>query len=274
LVIENKYSKAIINPNLGGCLQSLVLNNRQIIKEIKDPAYFSGAILFPFVNRIKNGVFRYNNSEYKLEINEVSKNNALHGMVHNKVCNLVRHRQNKLELFLENVDAKNQLFNFSILLKYEIYEYSLKLIVKIKNTGRNIFPFSIGWHPYFFSNNLKNSNLIFKGIKKIILDKKGIPEMISNDKTTIINKFNGLDNCYKILGNNISFITPDYKINFKSSFENRYLQIYQPIKIKDVIALEPTTSISDSFNNKIDLMEIQPREEKKFIWLIDLNINK
>lgn len=274
MVIESKYSKAIINPNLGGCLQSLVLNNRQIIKEIKDPAYFSGAILFPFVNRTKNGVFRYNNSEYNLEINEDSKNNALHGIVYNKVFNVVSHSQNKLELYLENVDTKNKLFNFSILLNYEINENSLNLIIKIKNIGRNIFPFSIGWHPYFFSKNLENSNIIFKGIQKIFLDKKGIPKKFNNDKTTIINKFHGLDNCYKILGNKSSFITPDYKINFKSSFKNRYLQVYQPIKIKDVIALEPTTSISDSFNNKIDLMEIQPSKEKKFNWLIDLDINK
>ena len=65
-----------------------------------------------------------------------------------------------------------------------------------------------------------------------------------------------------------------YFRNSRSSFKNRYLQVYQPIKIKDVIALEPTTSISDSFNNKIGLMEIQPSEEKKFNWLINLDINK
>ena len=40
--------------------------------------------LFPFANRIKDGLYSFNEIEYQLEINQKEENNALHGLVYNK----------------------------------------------------------------------------------------------------------------------------------------------------------------------------------------------
>ena len=43
-----------------------------------------------------------------------------------------------------------------------LFENSLQLKVTVKNTDNSTFPYILGWHPYFLSDDLSNSFLKFK----------------------------------------------------------------------------------------------------------------
>jgi len=114
---------------------------------------------------------------------------------------------------------------------------------------------------------LFNSTLKFDSDKRVLLDKDLITENTekynSESKLKIENK--KLDYCYFLKSNVVEFNTPKYKLAVHSSSDTGFLQVYTP-PIENVIAIEPTTGISNSFNNKIGLQTLSPKEEYDISW--------
>ena len=69
----------------------------------------------------------------------------------------------------------------------------------------------------------------------------------------------------------MQFNTPKYQLIISASSENTFLQAYTPPKLNS-IAIEPTTGVSDSFNNKIGLQILNANESYDVTW--NLKINK
>lgn len=276
-LLENKVvltdlknrSCATIYLDLGGSIQELTLDDNKIIKNLKSLPYsssYSSAILFPFTNRIKNGTYSFYNNEYNLELNENAKN-AIHGLVYNKKFKIVNHKINvdfaSITLSYQEIQKpKGFPFNYDIILTYTLSQTELNLEVIVKNTDSKTFPFTLGWHPYFYSSDLFNSFLKFNSTKKVVLDPKMIP--IKIDKISPIDKKfqiknKKFDDCFIVNDKNISFETPTYSINISSSLNENYIQIYTPNKT-NAIAIEPMTGPANSFNNKLGLKVLNPNE--------------
>ena len=68
--------------NQGASLQELTIGGEAIIQDLNPLDYkdsFASSILFPFANRIKDGVYSFNNEKFQLEKNQTEEQNALHG---------------------------------------------------------------------------------------------------------------------------------------------------------------------------------------------------
>jgi len=65
-------------------------------------------------------------------------------------------------------------------------------------------------------------------------------------------------------------MTPGYILELKSSEKDSYLQLYTPPH-KNTIAIEPTTGVSNSFNNGIGLKTLQPNETYTISWNLKIN---
>ncbi|MFT5250425.1 MAG: aldose 1-epimerase [bacterium] len=279
---SNNTTHAKIFLNLGGSLQNLILNNKVIIKDLyplKYDASYASAILFPFVNRVKDGTYKFMQKEYKLAINLKEENNAIHGLVYNKEFNIV-HQEVTEELatisieYVQNERSIGFPFYYTLLLTYTLTNNTLTLKVKVKNTDTHPFPFNIGWHPYFMSSNLYESFLSFKSEQKLTFNEDMIPRKIKdiNIDEQIQIKDKKLDDCYILKTNTVGFKTPDYSIKIHSSSEKNYIQLYTP-KLKNTIAIEPTTGVSNSFNNKIGLQILEKEETYNVQWTINLQEN-
>jgi aldose 1-epimerase len=270
-------SKAQISLNEGGRLSNLVFEDTQVLADFDASTYennYASSILFPFVNRIKDGKYTFNNSKYKLNCNEVDKNNALHGLVYNKTfaCTKKALTLNDASVTLQYKDfGKHQgfPFKFNIELIYTLNKKGIIVSVNIINKDEKPFPFSLGWHPYFYSKNLYNSTLSFRSNKKYVFDNQ---QIISG--TTDLNiempfqlKTVTLDDCYPLKTNEIDFLTPEYSFNIASTSKENFLQLYTP-EVRNVIAIEPMTGAVDNFNNKIGLQTLQPNETYNMKWLM------
>ena len=277
LTSSDGASNAQISLNQGGRLSSLVFEDIQVLADFEASTYennYASSILFPFVNRIKDGKYTFNNSKYQLSCNEGDKNNALHGLVYNKtfVCTKKVLTLNDASVTLQYKDNGKHLgfpFKFNIELTYTLNKKGIILSVKIANKDKKNFPFSIGWHPYFYSKNLDNSTLNFSSNKKYVFDNQ---QIISG--TTDLNiempfrlKAVTLDDCYQLKTNEIYFSTPEYSFNIESTSKENFLQLYTP-EVRNVIAIEPMTGAADNFNNKIGLQTLQPNETYNMKWLI------
>ncbi len=276
---EDKEIYAEIALNLGASLQELTLNSTPIIKPLKPLTYkdtYASSILFPFANRIKDGTYAFNGKNFSLPINEPDKNNALHGLVFNKTFEVIEEKTTETEATITLLyQEKNRVLGFpytyAIQLKYILKANGLSLQLTVKNTDDKVFPFTTGWHPYFYSNNLNKSSLSFKSSTQLLVNER----CITTSSTTVTNTENfelkdkQLDDCFVLSNNNVTFNTPNYSLLINSTSEKSFLQLYTPPK-KNTIAIEPTTGVSDSFNNNMGLETLAPNKTYQVNWNLKL----
>jgi aldose 1-epimerase len=278
----HKRSYAKIHLNLGGSLQELVLNNHHIIKELSPLTYdntYASSILFPFANRVARGIYVFDGVQFFLNINQLEEDNALHGLVYNKIFELVEQKTTYQQAVVllryeEHSHSQGFPYTYKIDVKYTLTNERLNVSVSVINTDSKVFPFTIGWHPYFNSGDLFKSALIFNSSKKTVMDKRnitlGLKDITLADKFMIEDK--SLDDCFVLDSNEVFFETPEYKFVLTSSEKDCFLQLYTPPK-PNTIAIEPTTGVSDSFNNGIGIKTLQPNEIYNIEWRLKIQNN-
>lgn len=278
---KEKTSSASICLEEGGRLEELKFDGVFLIKEQPGFEYkdsYASSILFPFASRIQDGKYSFQENDYQLDCNQTGKN-ALHGLVYNKEFKLIEKEENTNSCsvtigYQETKENQGFPYTYEIYLTYTLTEKEISLSVKIKNTDSKTFPFTLGWHPYFISDDLSKSVLNFKSDKKIAFDENLITKEVVALKTPEIFKIEEkqLDDCFILNTNKIGFSTPTYQIEITTDLEDNYLQIYTPTGFS-VIAIEPMTGVSNSFNNKIGLQILQPTESYALVWNVKFNNN-
>lgn len=278
---NKKNTSAIISLFEGGRLKELKLNNKQLIQEIPNFDYkesYGSSILFPFASRIENGKYIYQNKEYQFNCNDGGKN-ALHGLVYNKKFEVLKKTEcekyaSVVISYQETEATKGFPFTYEIQLIYTLFENEIDLSIKIENTDTKSFPFTLGWHPYFLSENLHNSILKFKSDKKIEFNENLITKRVIDFKSKEEFKIEDkqLDDCFILKSDSVQFLTPNYQIEIKSNQKENYLQLYTP-KGLPIIAIEPMTGVSNSHNNKIGLQNLKPKKTHTITWFVKLNNN-
>ncbi|WP_226064529.1 aldose 1-epimerase [Kaistella polysaccharea] len=277
LVNETQHTSAKINLNAGGSLQELIFNGITIISDLESSGYsdiYASAILFPFANRIKLGKYTFKEKQFNLEKND--GNNALHGLVYNKIFHFVESEESEsyasVTIAYQEKDIVSGFpFKFSIFLTYTLTTEGINLKVDVKNEDNKAFPFNLGWHPYFFSSNLKESNLEMDSTTKLIFDLEmiatGVEDSVVKKPFSIGERY--FDDCFKLNKSSIIFKTPVYFVKLSSDSEDNYLQIHTP-NIKNILAIEPITGPANSFNNKIDLQILEPGKTYSVKWNIEI----
>ncbi|GAA3572207.1 aldose 1-epimerase [Snuella lapsa] len=272
------YAKIFLN--LGASLQELTLDGHPLIKDLHPLTYnntYASSVLFPFANRIKDGKYSFQGETYAFDINEEPLNNALHGLVYNKTFKLAKQHvaHNAAEVILvysETDPVEGFPFKYTIQLTYSLTKNGLDLRVSVKNEDTKPFPFTLGWHPYFLSDNLYKSSLSFDADKTLVFDDRnittGLKDIEKSEVFCVEDKT--LDDCFVLNSNQFTFNTPKYRFEItSSSIENNFLQLYTPPH-KNTIAIEPTTGVSDSFNNGLGLQTLEPKQIYSISWILKI----
>ncbi|WP_242202360.1 aldose 1-epimerase [Aestuariivivens insulae] len=275
----NKKLYAKIYLDEGASLQELTLSGQAIIQDLSPLTYantYASSILFPFANRVKGGVYTFEGDTYQLEANQREEHNALHGLVYNKTFSVVDGQVdvNSATLILEYNETNASVgfpYTYHIQLKYVFSQEGLSLGVIVKNTSSKAFPFTLGWHPYFCSDNLYESEIQMDSSQKIVLGEGNITKGVekTNTESPLKIKDQQLDDCWILNSDEVVFKTPKYHLQFNATGDNNYLQLYTPPKT-NTIAIEPTTGVSDSLNNKIGLQILQPNEAHNMEWRLKI----
>lgn len=269
--------KATFHPHQGGRLVKLTYQDQLVIDELETMPYeesYAGAILFPFANRIQDGTYQFKAKNFQLACNEKGKNNAIHGLIYNQNFEVTKQEETPTQAVLElNYAEKNSPqgfpFQYQVQLYYALSNEGLTLQVEVKNTGSEAFPFTLGWHPYFYCDDVEKSFLSFTSHKVILMNDKnialGVSEHPVENPYSLKNK--QLDDCFVLNGREVEFFTPHYKFELQGYPKSNYLQLYTPLN-EQRIAIEPMTGISDSFNHKKGLQVVKPGKSKKETWQI------
>ena len=272
---------AKIDLKRGGTLQDLILNGVKVIEQKNYFNYsdsFASSILFPFVNRLKGGIYFFKNKSYQLPINEIG-GNAHHGLVFDKRFILDNYELIEsdavINLSYESKGEEGYPFPFKIEIEYMIGFDFMNLNVTITNLSNRDIPYSIGWHPYFVSSDLFKSSVQFNKSHDIVSDDLGVANhrLRSNGLVNINPGNDRLDNCFQLKSNEIKFSTPNYLLSLSCDCDPIFLQIYNP-PFKDLFAIELTSGISNSLNNEIGLDVLEQYKSRKISWKLSIIPNE
>lgn len=278
LIDKETNSKAVIAlNNEGGRLKTLIFNDKKIIQDLEHKPYtksHAGAILFPFANRINQGQYNFEGKHYTLDCNEQGRENAIHGLIFNKVFVVDEAIESKQSAqvtlsYTENNPPSGFPFPYKVEMLYKLKKHALELKIKVHNIGEHSFPFNLGWHPYFCVSDFDSAFLSFQSHKQVIFNENlislGIAETLIPDPYSLKDK--KLDDCFVLFDKNVELYTKDYTVGISGKPKSDYLQIYAPPK-ENRLAVEPMTGISDSFNHKRGIHILNPNHSKNEKWTI------
>lgn len=115
-------------------------------------------ILFPFPNRIRDGVFVHRGKTYRLPKNDSAHANAIHGFAPRnpwRVFGYGTHADNAwvhadFQISADAPEAEGLWPGDGMLsVVYRMIPDRLRIEMRVRNTGDEPFPFGVGLHPYF-----------------------------------------------------------------------------------------------------------------------------
>ena len=156
------HGQSLVAVEVGGGLRSYRHNGIDILDGYYEdevcPAG-SGQLLAPWPNRLGDGRFTWNGREYQLPITEVSKSNAIHGLVRWANWTLPEpetlHSPWTAGTPVEHVTVSHRLhpqpgwpwaLDFRVV--YRLSEGGLEVRTWMTNLSTEACPVGIGWHPY------------------------------------------------------------------------------------------------------------------------------
>lgn len=268
-------------PSYGGAMHELTFQGQSLLETATDEATFlaqtqkaySGAQLFPYPNRIKDGTYTWDGTEYDFPINDSAGNNSLHGFVHGVPFEIATlEEENGIVKIAYNYDGSNAgyPFKFRLTNTFQLLEKGVEIVTKVGNTDNKPIPMGHGWHPYFsFGEQVTELKLQIDTNVHYPIDK----DLIPTGKEESFNYFSRLgsigefelNHCFKIAEGETKMVSiHSFKRNLSLkiiSKDYRFLQVYIPPD-RNSIALEPQTCAPDAMNNGIGLITIPPNESK------------
>ena len=115
-------------------------------------------ILFPFPNRIRDGVFAHDGTTYQLAKNDPAKANAIHGFSPRNPWQVFGYGADATGAWVHgdfqlsvNAPEADRVWPGDALLSvvYRLREDRLRIDSRVRNMGERPFPFGFGLHPYF-----------------------------------------------------------------------------------------------------------------------------
>jgi aldose 1-epimerase len=286
-VTTGEYVSVI--PEFGTNVNELVLgkkgNNYSIIagdavyEDFIKNAWHKGSKLIPYPNRINDGTYFFDCCRYRLPINFVKQNHAIHGLIYDKKFNLVGQHKDETSIAVDleykyAQDVPGFPFFFSVLIHYALSERGVLCKTRITNNGSERMPAGDGWHPYFKTNGIIDDLWLQLPSQELL---EVNDRMIPTGRITQFDKYVNLtpigsqkfDSCFALpqIESRAGTQLHDPKQSLRiflwqetGEMKYNYLQVYIP-PARDSIALEPMTCPADAFNSGKGLIVLEPGQD-------------
>ena len=283
VTISTSGVSAIISTE-GAALIGLAVDNFDLIEPNTRDGLYAGKILAPWPNRIKDGKYSFNKKNYQLPINEVSKNNSLHGLVANSLLEITF--QNHSKVILKYLLDQPAIYPGKLQLQvtYEIIESGIEITVLSENVGGISAPYGVSIHTYLVAGESVKNNELFLQIPadqflevdaERLLPIKLQPVTGTNfdfiDSKKISDLF--IDHAFKYSSDysrSISLLNAEgqgAEVIFDD--QSKWIQIHTADRdlqgdSRMAVAIEPMTCPPDAFNSGIDLIVLEPGKKHEY----------
>jgi aldose 1-epimerase len=275
----------------GALLNSFSLNGKNVVDGFSsvDEAIenstngFKSSRLSPFVCRMKNGEYKFDGVNYKIEKFYLPPH-AIHGLLYDAAYEVAATSTDETSASVTltatyKAEDKGYPFHFtsSIVWKLEANN-KLTVTTTVYQSNGKAIPFAEGWHPYFkLDETIDSSTLQFNSNQLVEFDETLIPtgNIVADERFIegALLKDIFLDNCFKLNNNNqpaAILKNESLQLNIEPDASYPYIQIYTPPH-RQSIAIENLSGAPDCFNNKMGLLLLEPNKEYSFTTSYTLN---
>jgi aldose 1-epimerase len=246
---------------------------------------YNGVFLFPFPNRLRDGIWNWEGKLFSFPVNEPARNNSLHGLLYDRKFEVVEISATSEMSLIHLTYSSSQTdigfpFQYQIDIEFIVTDNDgLAIKTQVTNLGTSILPFGFGWHPYFSSGSLLDDLIIsFPDVVALEVDQQMIPtgtqipyhvfDRPQHFGKTILDTGFKLKPCeiYRI-----QILDPAQKLKFSIWQEAGvdgygYVQIYTHPNRKS-LAIEPMTCMANALQTLQDGIQfLEPGNCHKIDW--------
>ncbi|MEL9991140.1 MAG: aldose 1-epimerase [Thermoproteus sp.] len=221
------------------------------------------AILMPFANRVRGGVYEIDGVTYSLPRN--TEGHAIHGLVMDK------------EWALERLDERSATFTLELshpgypsrLLcraSYRLSDGLLEVVLEATNLGPRRAPLVAGAHPYFVVEEPWTIKAK-RPMRCVAVGKIPTGELVLHE----FGVGGDYDDCFLVVEDPIFLESPHSTIKLERR-DMPYIQVYTGVA--GAVALEPMSGAPDAYHNGLGLKILAPGETARFWFSISFQLGR
>ncbi|WP_372593508.1 aldose 1-epimerase family protein [Actinotalea sp.] len=274
----------------GGGLHSLTLDGEPLVQtyDIEGPAPMcSGAVLFPWPNRVRGGRWTHGGKDLQLEVTEPELSNANHGLVLDASVVVMSQRDDAVVVSTVVEQRTGYPFTVALDTTYTVADDSARIEHSIDNRSAVPAPVALGLHPYVRVGEVPiellrltvdaarhlpvDGSLIPVRDESVVgnVDLRGGPVLGRRELNACLHQLAVVDGEHRHV-----LTAPDGRsVQVWTDTSFGYLQVYVTDCFPDpvtgparAIAIEPMTAAPDALNSGRGLRWLEPGERWDVSW--------
>jgi aldose 1-epimerase len=235
-----------------------------------------GITLVPWPNRIRDGKYTFDGTEYQLPLTEPAARNASHGLGRWARWQPVRHEPDTVTLRLDIVPQNGYPFEVRAEVTYTVdAEHGLQVTQGASNRGGARAPFGAGAHPYLSTRGhaLADTTVMLPASEVLVVDDKQVPvgvrpvagsdsDLRRGRRLRALRLDAGFTGLGTTDGRGVAEVrTPDGGARLWFDETYRFLQVFTVDALtrnRPAVAIEPMTCAPNAFNTGAGLIVLEP----------------
>jgi aldose 1-epimerase len=290
-VLERGGSRAVIT-QVAAALREFSVDGVDITEPFPEsslPPFGSGIVLVPWPNRVRDGQWVLDGVTQQLDITEVARHNAIHGLLRAAPYRLLAHRPDAVALGATVFPQHGYPFHLETAVHYELNNGGITVAHGFRNVGDAAAPVAVGTHPFLTIGDVASEDLTLTvhASTRFEVDDRLNPLREVPVEGTDFDLRGGrrladlhLDDAFggvtTVDGVSAVLRAPDgreVRLHQDASFG--YLQLFTPRDFPKkggtglAVAIEPMTAPPDALNSGLGLKWLEPGEEWSASWGIE-----
>jgi aldose 1-epimerase len=246
-----------------------------------------GQPLLPWPNRLADGRYEFGGQQLQLSIDEIGRNNAIHGLTRWLNWTLAGRADERVRLELVLHPRPGYPFTLALAMEYVLEDRGLVVRTHAHNRGATLLPFGAAQHPYFTVGTPLVDDVVLEvpSARRLELDpERRLPtgRVVTSPETDFRSPRRigevRLDECYCDLhrgGAKLSNPTTGRTVSVWADQHYKYLQVFTgdtlaPARRRQGLAIEPMTCPPNAFATHTDLIVLEPDEQITLEWGVEL----
>lgn len=274
---------------LGAGIARLTLHGRDLLM-VHDPLTvpdgYSGQVLIPWPNRLRDGKYSWDGVEYELPCNDEGTHTALHGLCADRqwAATLVEESCVEFSLFVEPVDGFPWAFSSTV--RYSLdADRGLTVCVSTTNQSDTPMPYGVSHHPYLMPGGgsvdewtvTAPAGSVYEADDQLIPVRKHDVAVLGHDyRAGRAMTGVSVDHCFSDLPEGEWIVRVESKsrgVAVLLHSDARWLQMYSGDFIgRAGIAVEPMSCPPNALASGDDLVVLSPGQEHSFTFRVSGDI--
>ncbi len=138
---------------------------------------FSGAVLAPWPNRLRDATYRFRDTTYQVPLTEHERLTALHGLVAYTRFDVVEATDDAVTLRHELVPTPGYPWPLRLDVTYRLADDGMTITVAATNLGNEVAPYGVGFHPWLSPGpgGVDASTLQLDAARRVTVDERLLP---------------------------------------------------------------------------------------------------